>query len=649
MNATIDAVEQAVVVGGEDERGTAAVIDLPHYVDNAIRVGGVEIGGRFVGDHEHGIGDQGPGDGDTLLLTAGEFLRAMMGAFGEFDFIEQAQRLLFRIGQIDTLNLERKHHVLKGAENRDEVEVLKNESDRLVTQGALFIIAKMGGGAISDGDLARGRIVEKTDQIAERSLARSRRTPHRDELVFLDRNVHSAKSMDFRITEVVGLGKGFGLRNSHGKMLDYRLQAAKARTVSCESVMIEWFFSVPWALWLLEAFSSMVNAVCFRRWSRQQDEAWAEGLKPESQQSVALVVAIKGFDPEQTPPFFHAICGQEYRSYRLLLTMESPDDPVAPWIRERFGLEDGETNWESGNDSGLKEVRLIYAGPCEGRGQKVHNQIAAFEQLEETDSIVAFADADMHCGRNWLARLVAPINTGTNPVSTTYRYFVPRQATFINFLATAINASVATLGGRDRWNSLWGGSMAIGRPDFEALDVPTLFSGSLNDDLRLGRASRRSGRKPAFVRSLLVPSPVDFSWSSFFEFGRRQYVQVRLFAPIYYKVSHLLTWTYLLGLTTALIAAIGWASTWAIGVLVFVGVCDQIRAVARRQTVRAMFSEADYQKIRPSFWIEHFLTPFAMLIHAALTTSALFRSRIRWAGIEYRIIAPDKTEVLGRD
>lgn len=191
--------------------------------------------------------------------------------------------------------------------------------------------------------------------------------------------------------------------------------------------------------------------------------------------------------------------------------------------------------------------------------------------------------------------------------------------------------------------------MAIARADFDAINVPTLFSGSLNDDLRLGRASRRSGRRPAFVRSLLMPSPVDFSWASFLEFGRRQYLQVRFFAPIYYRVSHLLTWTYVIGFTTTVVSVVGWQSLSGLLVLGFVMICDQVRAWARRRTLRWLFEGRGYEKMRPSLWVEHFLTPLAMLIHAALTTSALFGDRVWWAGIRYRIVAPDKTEVLGRD
>lgn len=413
--------------------------------------------------------------------------------------------------------------------------------------------------------------------------------------------------------------------------------------------MIEWFFILPWALWVVESVASWVNAARFGRWEREQSDAWAAGRESARQRQACVLVAIKGFDPDNTPRFFESLRGQRYRRYRLLLTMESEEDPIAPWLRRELGLPVGESVWRSGAETGLTEIRLVIAGHAESRGQKVHNLVAAFGHLSAEDEIVAFADADIHCGTDWLERLLAPINAGTNPVSTTYRYLIPRRPTFINHLASVINASVATLGGPDRWSSLWGGSMAIARADFEDLDVPHLFSGSLNDDLRLGRAARRSGRRVAFVRSLLMPSPVDFTWASFFEFGRRQYYQVRHFAPLYYKISHLLTWTYTVGFITAVTAIVVKQSPYAWGVLGLVFLCDQGRAFCRWRIVKSLFDPPALEALRGSRWIEHLLTPFWMAVHAALTTSALLTDRIRWAGIGYRVHAVDRTEVLGRE
>ncbi|MCB1079688.1 MAG: glycosyltransferase, partial [Verrucomicrobiae bacterium] len=394
--------------------------------------------------------------------------------------------------------------------------------------------------------------------------------------------------------------------------------------------------------------ASLANVKGFFREAEEQDRRWAPGLERNRQRQAAVIVAIKGVDPDNTPRFFEALRSQDYRRYRLILAMESEDDPIASWLKRTLELDEGCFTWESGKEEGLTEIELVVAGHAQTRGQKVQNQMAAFERLRPEDEIVAFADADIHCGPDWLARLLAPINTGTNPVATTYRYLIPKRPSFVNHVASVINASVATLGGPDRWSSLWGGSMAIARRDFDALDVPHLFSGSLNDDLRLGRAARRSGRRVAFVRSLLMPSPVDFSWASFFEFGRRQYYQVRHFAPIFYKVSHLLTWVYTIGFASAISVILFNHSKVAWGVLGVVFCCDQLRAWQRWQIVRHLFDASAVEALRGSRWIEHLLTPFWMGLHALITTSAWFADHIHWAGIGYRVHAEDRTEVMGR-
>jgi cellulose synthase/poly-beta-1,6-N-acetylglucosamine synthase-like glycosyltransferase len=416
--------------------------------------------------------------------------------------------------------------------------------------------------------------------------------------------------------------------------------------------MIEWFFIPLWAIWMVEALTAVAIAVRHPSRARQQRDSWRAGLEPARQQRAVLIVAIKGFDPDNTPRFFQSLRTQHYREYRLILTMESESDPVAPWLRAELDLAPGTYRWTPKADSpatGLREIELVFAGHTRERGQKVHNQIAAFAHLVPEDAIVAFADADIHSGPEWLSELLAPINAGTHPVSTTYRYLIPRRPTLANLFATVINGSVATLGGPERWSSLWGGSMAIARADFDDLNVPALFAGSLNDDLRLGRAARRSGRRVGFVRKILMPSPVDFTWATFFEFGRRQYYQVRHFAPIYYRVSHFLTWTYVLGFLSAWSLALATSSALAWGVIVFVFLCDQLRALGRWRALGILFDAETLARLRPTRWIEHLLTPVWMAMHAGLTTSALFTDRIRWAGIDYRVKAEDRTEVIGRD
>ncbi len=122
--------------------------------------------------------------------------------------------------------------------------------------------------------------------------------------------------------------------------------------------------------------------------------------------------------------------------------------------------------------------------------------------------------------------------------------------------------------------------MAVTREVFNELDVPNLLAGSLNDDLRLSKAARKTGRKIAFVRSLILPTPIDFTWGGFFEFVRRQYTQVKFFSPILYTGVNLVFAFYMLGLVSIIGAIVyGYFFAWIPVAAAYV--IDQFRALAR--------------------------------------------------------------------
>ena len=50
---------------------------------------GVELAGRLVGQDEHRLLDQGPGDGHALLLAAGELVGAVVEPVPQADLLEQ--------------------------------------------------------------------------------------------------------------------------------------------------------------------------------------------------------------------------------------------------------------------------------------------------------------------------------------------------------------------------------------------------------------------------------------------------------------------------------------------------------------------------------------------------------------------------------
>src|SRR5262245_7604750 len=81
----IDEAERARVVRDHYHCLAEFGLELAQQAEDLFGVAGVEIAGRLIGDDEGGIGDDGAGNGDALLLTARQRAREMVEAVGEAD------------------------------------------------------------------------------------------------------------------------------------------------------------------------------------------------------------------------------------------------------------------------------------------------------------------------------------------------------------------------------------------------------------------------------------------------------------------------------------------------------------------------------------------------------------------------------------
>ena len=108
---------------------------------------GVEVAGRFIGENDAGMVDQGPSDSYALLLAAGQLARPMPGTVGQVHGGKRRQRPLppFLAGNptVDHRKLDVLNHIQFG----QQVEKLEHEPD--------FPIADRGqlpGGGLLDHD-----------------------------------------------------------------------------------------------------------------------------------------------------------------------------------------------------------------------------------------------------------------------------------------------------------------------------------------------------------------------------------------------------------------------------------------------------------------------------------------------------------------
>ena len=133
-----------------------------------------------------GIGDDGAGDADALLLAARQLARVVLGAFGEPDDLQRDARPLSPLRLRQLRQQQRQLDVLLGRQHRQQVVELEDEPDVLRAPLRQLAAAERADGHAADLDRAAGRRVEAADQIEQRGLAGSRRTHQREEIALRD-------------------------------------------------------------------------------------------------------------------------------------------------------------------------------------------------------------------------------------------------------------------------------------------------------------------------------------------------------------------------------------------------------------------------------------------------------------------------------
>ena len=97
-------------------------MEVLEQVHDRVAVLGVEVARRFVGEQHGRIAGQRAGDGDPLLLAAGELRGKMLGAVGHADFFERLVDPLFTLGGGHAAVGQRKVHVFINRQVADQVE-----------------------------------------------------------------------------------------------------------------------------------------------------------------------------------------------------------------------------------------------------------------------------------------------------------------------------------------------------------------------------------------------------------------------------------------------------------------------------------------------------------------------------------------------
>jgi len=371
----------------------------------------------------------------------------------------------------------------------------------------------------------------------------------------------------------------------------------------------------------------------------------------------AVILPCKGLDPDFEKNL-HKLVAQDYGcadssktpNFEIIFSVASSDDLAYPVIEKVM------------NQYPSSKSKLVIAGIDNRRTQKLTNQLEALKQISPQAEVLVFVDSDVIARKDFLTRLVTPLQDIEVGITTGYRFYLPSKFSLPALIRSLWNRLSAWELSSKRFAFAWGGAMAIRRDIFDQAAVTEVWDRSADDDLAMTTAVKKLGLSIYFVPQCLVVSHGDASWSEVIEWTNRQLILTKVYYPA----------LWLMGVIRAAVMA-GWLivvlvlafQILALQVYKFLPVLFaallllvvelfflfQAHGLWRKllnQEAKADRSERiDFeQAYKRLLWQSAIIVPLAHVVLPLLTLYSLLTNRIRWRGINYELRSPHETVVV---
>lgn len=354
----------------------------------------------------------------------------------------------------------------------------------------------------------------------------------------------------------------------------------------------------------------------------------------------SVIVPFRGIDQELSQNIA-ALFSQNYPNYEIISVTDSEKDSSRGVIEGIIADEGGR---------GVNAT-VVIAGEAIDSGQKVHNLRAAVSQVDPKTEVLVFVDTDVRPHAGWLSALVAPLADEDIGAATGYRWFVPERGGFASHLRSVWNASIASsLGPRRDKNFCWGGSTAIRRTTFEALQIRERWRGTVSDDFTMTRVLQEAKLPIHFVPACLVPSFDTCSMGELLEFTNRQLKITRVYAPHLWRPvligSLLFTFVFFGGLGLVIArASLGLNYAVALAMLLLIFGLGATKSYIRLRAVALPLS--NHANLLSQSTLAHlFLWPVASALYLCNALVAAVSRRIEWRGISYELKSSTEAVII---
>ena len=130
-------LDKAVVVSDDDDRRFPVSAELSQQTKHFCASGRIKLAGWLVGANKFWLLEQCSCDGDALLLTARQLVRAMVKPVAQPNLLEHFNGSITQFSR-NALREVRDQCVVDGVEIVQQVEALKDESDIVTAVGVAF-------------------------------------------------------------------------------------------------------------------------------------------------------------------------------------------------------------------------------------------------------------------------------------------------------------------------------------------------------------------------------------------------------------------------------------------------------------------------------------------------------------------------------
>ena len=261
--------------------------------------------------------------------------------------------------------------------------------------------------------------------------------------------------------------------------------------------VFEWILLVPVIGGSLYAILSILAVFRFckqrRSSARQSFSEWP---------TVTILKPVRGLEKNQRQTLRSA-CLQDYPEFQVIFSVQDPDDPVIPLLKEIEG------------EFGIERVSVIVGNVRIGTNKKVNNMLGALPYAR--NDILLISDSDVFLRPDYLKAIIRPlVDPEVGGVCTLYRatsagrWFEKMELLTFNadFIPSVIFAEMT---GTSKF--CLGASVAIRRSTLEKIGRLESLADYLVEDYEMGRRIWDAGEKLALV-PYFVDVVIDYKTAS---------------------------------------------------------------------------------------------------------------------------------------